>query len=381
MDRQAFKWGSAAWLALRVVTLIGTFSLGYLEPGPDVEVPGYRPPALSGLAQEVAEPWLRADALWYLKIATSGYRADDGTLAFFPAFPALTWLLNLVVANEAVAALLAANLASWAGLVLLFAFVSRLVNAQAAAAAVFGVALFPTAFFFVAPYGEAVLLAAGSSALLFALRGSTAATFAAGFVAALSRPFGAAIALPIAAISAKRRGFGRWLAPLGPVAGLAVWAAYAWRLSGDPLALVHSQGNWQRELTPFWQTLVDGFVVWRRWSDTELGSYLLFDLAATLFGLVLIPLVIVAVRRLGAKAAEPARYGLAAYGLAVMAVPLSLPFLPRPLMSNPRFVLALFPLFLGLAVLPRKLRAILAVGSALGLLVASTVYLAGRPLF
>lgn len=381
MDAQAIRWGSAAWIALRLLTMLAVSALRFLEPGPNVEVPGYRPPALSGIANEVAGPWLRADALWYLKIATSGYRPDDGSLAFFPAFPALIWLVNLAVGNEAIAGLLVANLASWAGLILLFAFVSRLVGPGAAAATVCAVALFPTAFFFVAPYGEAVLLVAGSAALLLALRGRTVGSFFAGFVAALSRPFGAAIALPLAAMSANSAGARRWIAPLGPVAGLAAWAGFTWRLTGDPLALMRIQGNWLRRPVPFWDTLFQGFVSWRRWAGTELAGYLLFDLAATLFGLMLIPLVVVALRRLRGLQARGAGYGLAAYGVAVMGLSLSLPFLPRPLMSNPRFVLALFPLFVGVVLVPPKLRAILLAASAIGLVFAAVVFLAGRPLF
>jgi hypothetical protein len=155
---------------------------------------------------------------------------------------------------------------------------------------------------------------------------------------------------------------------------------YAWRLTGDPSSLVDIQGTWQRVLSPFWETLIAGFTTWRDWSGTAYGSYYLFDLAATLFGLALIPLVLLSLRR---DAPEQIRigYGLAAYGIATLAVPLSLPFLPRPMMSNPRFVLALFPLFLGLTVLPGKVRIVLAGASAIGLFVGTAVYLAGRPLF
>lgn len=380
MNRDALRWGTAAWLVLRLVTLLAAFSIRFLDPGPSPEVPGYRPPELTGLTGEIAGPWLRADALWYLKVATQGYAKDDGTLAFFPAFPALTWVVNQAIGNEAIAGLVAANLAGWAGLILLFAFVQLLVDSKAAKATVLGVALFPTAFFFVAPYGEPMLLAAGSAGLLFALKGKNGACFAAGVIAALSRPFGAAIALPMAAIVSQGKGWRRWIGPMGPLVGLGAWALYAWRLTGDPMALIDIQGNWQRELTPFWGTLTAGVRTWRDWSGTEYGSYYLFDLAATLFGLSLIPLVVLAVR-----ARAPKRtiigYGLAAYGIAALAVPLSLPFLPRPMMSNPRFVLALFPIFLGLVVLHGKARIVLAGASAIGLFVGTLVYLAGRPLF
>jgi Gpi18-like mannosyltransferase len=269
VDREALRWGSAAWLLLRAVTLLSALSVTLLEPGPDVAVPGYRPPVFDGLGERAVEPWLRADALWYLKIATQGYGKDDGTLAFFPAFPAAAWLVDRVAGNEAVAGLLVSNLATWAGLVLLFGFVKRLVDSRAAAVAVLGVALFPTAFFFMAPYGEAMLLLSGSGALLLALLGRGGASFAAGVVAGLSRPFGFAIALPLAAIAKSSRTRLRWVAPLGPIVGLLLWALYAWNLTGEPAALLNVQGNWSRDLTPFWTTVIEAFAAWRRFTGTE----------------------------------------------------------------------------------------------------------------
>ena len=56
--------------------------------------------------------------------------------------------------------------------------------------------------------------------------------------------------------------------------------------------------------------------------------------------LALVPMVIGAFRRL------PFAYG--AYALAALALPLSYPVGPQPLMSLPRFALVLFPLFLWL---------------------------------
>ena len=49
-------------------------------------------PPLNMLVDRLAGVWTRWDGQWYLKIATDGYRNDDGTAAFFPLYP---WAISL----------------------------------------------------------------------------------------------------------------------------------------------------------------------------------------------------------------------------------------------------------------------------------------------
>lgn len=377
MDREAWRWGIGAWLALRAISVVAAlWSAGSL-PSTVVDVPAYTPPALSGPLAPAIEPWLRADALWYMRITEQGY-ADDGTLAFFPALPAVAAMVEPALGNEAYATWFVASLACLLGLVVLFALVRKLLDARAARAAVVGLALFPTSFFLVAPYGEAMLLLTGSAALLALAHKRWGWAFLAGAAAALSRPFGVLIALPMATVTYRQGGSrARWLAPVGPAAGLALWAGYTWRLTGDPWAMLQVQSSWLRELTPVWETLRLGVEQWQQY-DPPFQYYVGFDVAATLFGLTLVPVVAWVLWR-GGK--PPWAIGLALYGLAAMAAPLLLPFRPRALMSIPRFVLALFPLFTAYALVPAKLRIPLGLASAAGLAVATAVYVAGRPLF
>jgi hypothetical protein len=37
--------------------------------------------------------WTRWDGQWYLKIASEGYRVDDGSSAFFPLYP---WIVTVM---------------------------------------------------------------------------------------------------------------------------------------------------------------------------------------------------------------------------------------------------------------------------------------------
>jgi hypothetical protein len=381
MTVRAWRWGLTAWLVLRVVaTAAAWFSLHELHIGPTVGVPGYRPPHLSGMGAMLAGAWLRADALWYLKIATQGYGQGGGTLAFYPAFPMLVALVNRLVGNELWAGLLVANAGCLVGFTLLYSFFELAGGAAAARAGVIAAAVFPTAFFLVAPYGESMFLLFGAASLLAASKGRSAWALAAGALAALSRPFGVLIAIPLAGLAwaAKSGGRARWLIPLGPVAGAAAWFIYAGQISHEPLTALHVQAQWQRAPAFFGATLISGFKVWHQYQASDLGPYMLFDLVATLLGIAAVVLGGLFLFKAGKRRLALA---IAVYGFAALLAPLSLPFAPRPLMSNPRFVLALFPVFIGVALLPRKIQIPLAVLSAAGLFVATAVYVAARPLF
>lgn len=400
--RQAWLWGLAAWGLLRVVASTAAWaSLRWLAQGDTVPVPGYNPPHLTGAAAVLAGSWLRADALWYLHIAAHGYGSDPRTFAFLPAFPLLTRLVTPLVGGDGLfAGLIVANAACLLGLVWLYRVVQALLGSRAARATVVGLALFPTAFFLVAPYGEPVLLAAGAGALLAQVRGRPCLAALAGAVAALSRPFGVLLALPMAALALQRipgpggRGTGRsrWLAPLGPLAGTAGWFAWVGSQVKDPLGAVRVQAVWQRTLHLPWATLVGGVRGWLTWRRTPYGPYFLFDVVATAFALGLIVATLVVFRRARAAGADvpaapvaaqaaPVAWAFAALGALALLAPLSTPYLPRPLMSVPRFVLAMFPTFVGYALVPHRWRIPLAALSAAGLAVATAVFVAARPIF
>lgn len=421
-SRAALAWGSGAWLILRVVTSLAAWgSQKWLAQGPTVAVPGYTAPVLHGVAGVLAGSWLRADALWYLKIATHGYAGARGSFAFLPLFPLLVRaVLPLTGGRELYAALLVANAACLLGFVALFKLTETLLDPGAARACVVGLAVFPTSFFLIAPYGEPLLLATGAGALLAAAKGRPALAALAGALAALSRPFGVLLVLPLAGIAFVRRqhdaaaprpeaggpeqdpagsegrvagahpgvagahpGVGRrsrwWVGPLGPLAGIVVWLAWSGYELKSLLGPLQVQALWQRTLSLPWVTLFDGARTWLDWRGSPIGPYELLDAGATAFGLALVVVAYCAGRRRGMKMLVA--LALAGYGLAVLVLPLSSPFLPRPLMSMPRFVLALFPLFFAYAVFPRWSRIPLAIASAAGLAWATALFVAARPIF
>ncbi|MGH2705694.1 MAG: mannosyltransferase family protein [Actinomycetota bacterium] len=374
----AILTGLAAWALLRLVATAAAFaSAGLLAGGLTIQVPGYVPPHFAGGDEALLGVWLRADALWYLRIAESGYRGDPGTFAFLPLFPILTRALTpLVGGNEVIAALIVANAACLIGLVVLCRLVDLLIGPSAARAAAFGLALSPTAFFLVAPYAEPLLLAAGACALLAVARGHPAVAWMAGVLAGLARPFGVLLSIPMLALA--KRGAGRtWAAATGPLVGLGIWLAWVWAVTSEPTGGLGVQSRWQRTLTLPVVTLLEGAKAWWRLRATDFGPYFLLDLAAAA-ALVAMAIGLLFVQR---RHGGAALLGFAAYTAAVMGAALVAPFPPRPLLSLPRFVLAAFPGFAACALIPRRARVPLAVLSAAGLGALTALFIAARPIF
>lgn len=292
----------------------------------------------------------RFDALWYLSIARDGYPVGGSgeapeAAAFFPAFPALT---AVTAAVPGVGPLLAGSLVAAVAAVVAVAGIFRLTeeygrDPAAAPRAQTVLLLFPTAYILVAPYGEALFLAASSWSLIFARRRRWLPAGATAIVAALTRNVGILLAVPlfveVARSGAPRR---RQLQGLGAVAaaplGTAVFAGFTWWRWGDPLAWISVQSGWQRELTWPWVTL---------WRSAGLAAGPFGDgtwyhsLDALIVGPVLAAVTWLLWRR---------HHTLGLYALGHVLIWLSMTVPPRPLLSVPRLALSVAPIFVAFGV-------------------------------
>lgn len=337
--REGVRESLLVFLGVRVgFSLLGLVAVALIAPREGVPVVAgwpIAPPEYGWQALFTATE--RQDAAWFLAIATRGYDAADGSAAFFPLYPLmirfLAWLPGL---GPLGAALLVSN-ACFAGALIMLHGLTRWegMSREAARLTVLLVAIFPTAFFYLAPYTEGPFLLASVSAFWFARRDRWWLAALAGALAASTRSIGVllVLALAVEAVHRWRAGGGR-LVPrlaaalavgLGPLLYLA-W----WRLqSGDALVPLTAQRNWQREAQLPWQTLVDAALdAWR------LGGYWLVD--ALVVGVVLVA-ALLGLRRL--------RASYSVYALASLAVPLVYVWPTRPLLSMPRFVVVIFPAF------------------------------------
>jgi len=361
-------------LGMLLVALLGA---GLLAPG-DRAQPG-------NLQYIRDQPrWLQAavhfDAQWYLLIADRGYGAladspdlaprnrPEDTSGFFPLFPwAVRAVAMLLPGRTAIplAGLLVANVALCAFLLLLHRHTAALLGPGAARGAILAVCLAPTSIFLSVPYSESAFLLAALGAIIAGRASRNLLAFGLAAAAALARPVGVLIAIPLGWEAWRRRAekpgrLNRLAATLGAPAGLALYAGFCASRFGDPLAFAARQTRWRGGMGPPWTFLVE-FANAPSLHGPR-GSSL--DLLFALIALALVPVVL---RRLGV--------GLAAYSLATVLLPLS-----TGLFSFARLSLAAFPLFMAVGALAAERRSLrlplLVLGAMLGGFL-SALYAAG----
>jgi len=334
-------------------------------------------------APELLSPLARWDAVWYLRIADSGYGESTARAAFFPLYPVLVRVLAAPVGASPAALLAAAYLVALAAFVGALALLYRLASLELgrppARAAVLLLAVFPAAVFFGAPYAESLFLLLAVSAFLAARTEHWAWAGVAAAAAAATRSAGVLLLLPLAMLwwtSRRRRARdAAWLA-LGPL-GIAAYALFLGVAEGDALRFLDVQDAWSRELTvPLagaWDGLVAAWDGLRQLASGQREVVYFEDAAGDPYRIAAINLVLFAtlvfavVACVGVLRRLPAAYG--AWVAASLALALTFPVKPQPLMSLPRFVAVLFPVFMWLALWCEERRATgLGVGlSAIGL--------------
>jgi hypothetical protein len=355
------------FLAARIgLSLLSVVAVDLIEPLPPVSVPGRAGPAAISGWHTAIDATERQDAVWYLRLADDGWSVDDASAAFFPLYPltvrAVAWILP---GDTLLAALLVSNLAFLGALLALFALTADAFGERVARRAIVVTAIFPTAFFFLAPYPESLFLLLSILAFRAARHDRWGHVAVAGALAALTRSVGLLLipALLVEAFAARRGRAGGRRALAGRVAGAAAivigplsWFAWWGLAHGNWLAPLDAQRLWGRELQPPWVSLARAVDL--AWS---FRSYWLLDL------------VIVSIAIAGLALAVPAlRASEISYGALSVLLPLVDPFWDRPLLSAPRFVAVVFPALWGLSGvglgrrLPRALvTSVLAAGWAL----------------
>jgi hypothetical protein len=335
--------GIAAWLLIGPVAIHGGFDpSGYVD-------------RMGTVRDTLAAPYARWDSVWYIVIARYGYAPGPST-AFFPLYMLLTHVVALAGPGQLIAGVIVSLVSLVIALRGLWLLTEIELGADAARLAVLCCALFPMAFFFSAVYSESLYLAVSVWAFLMARRGRWAWAGALGALAAATRSAGVlvAVGLLVLLIADENAGLrdALWLAlvPLGLLAYMG-WLAI---LGIDPMSPFNAQEVWYRHFAgPFggiwdgaraaWggvRQLVSGST--RHDYFPQAGGNLIADadhnvlLFASL--LAVVPAVVGVLRRL------PLAYG--AYVIAALALPLSYPVTPQPLMSLPRFIAVLFPLYM-----------------------------------
>lgn len=369
---RALRASALVYLGVRLgLLLIGLISTALVPSRGAVDVPGWPATSPSESWHHVFTAWERHDALWFLRIASTGYAPDDGSAAFFPLYPLLTGAVGRLLGDHwLLGAYVVSNVALVAGLTVLFRLTELELGEAAARRTVLYLSVFPTALFLFAPYTESLFLALTVGCLYAARRSAWLLAGVLGALAALTRSSGVLLVLPLAveAVLQLRAGGGLRtglraacacaVVPLGTAAYLLFWELRY----GQGLRPLEVQGTtWSREPAWPWQTLLDGLRQGVQFLGTYPGGY--FTVDAVLMLVALAAGVWVAVR---------VRPTYAVWLWASLLLPLVLPFDGRALLSVPRFLVVLFPVVWALARLAERWRAhdavVAASAAGLGLL-------------
>jgi hypothetical protein len=320
-------WLGLLILALLVKVVLVTLTLIAFGHGPD-------PLAALGRA------WDQWDARHYLYLATHGYATDGDArnlIAFFPLYPALISAVASVGLPARTAALLISNIAGVVAAILLYevALVDGDRKAAWRAAAFFTV--FPTAYFLLVGYTEALFCALAFGSVLAARRQRWLWAGLLGGLAAASRLTGLALLpfLTIEHIGVRRALRSVWQVIVPPLLiGLGFFSYLLTNLLvlGDPLAFITVQReHWSHSLAAPWVGFAGAVrgISWRvPWEKLTVGGG---EIAG---GIAAYATTTMSWLRL--------RPSDAAYATVVTAMVTFLPFW----LSIPRYLLGMYPLFL-----------------------------------
>jgi Gpi18-like mannosyltransferase len=240
------------WSWKQILTLVSGWSiwlfvLKYLA----FRILGY-PLSITYIAFQTLGLW---DGYWHIQIARFGYYLSGLTLRF-PLYPMLVRLFSSVFGGSELAAGL---IISFLALFLAVLFVYRLAlielgSERLARRSILLLLLFPTAFFFVAVYGESLFLFLTVSSFYFFRKERLFSASILGGLAALTRPQGLLLfpSFVIARVIHKRQLDRRTAFFLLIPLAIIPWMLFLWQRFGDPLFFIKDlskwgEGPWQRE--------------------------------------------------------------------------------------------------------------------------------------
>lgn len=352
MESSSDRGDKARWLrrpelldviAPVIAVRVGLLVVGALAGG----LLGSRPSAAPADLPEWLRVWDRWDGPHYLQIAARGYdpTGDPALAAFLPLYPVLIRLGSLVV-PPLIAAMLISFLATLAASLALYALVLRDGGDRAMARrAVIALNVFPSSFALVAPYAEALFLALSIGALLAARMDRWAQAGLLGLLAGLARLQGWLLGPVLLVDHFARHRLGRrmlWalIVGLAPLLFLGINAvAY-----GDPFFFL-AQEAWHfgHTLEAPWAVIVDLLSGVARHDDPLWP------------GLYLAPIVSYAVLAAVAVWSLRSRSSRLAYATYVLLALVALASVTWPI-SAPRYVGAIFPVFIAIADMGRHRR-------------------------
>ena len=288
--------------------------------------------------------WGVWDTGWYMDISQNGYTSrsldqllvQQTNIAFFPLYPSLMRFLGSIIGNHYIAGIIVSNFCLIVSCVYLYRLV-RLDSGEAnSIRSIKYLLIFPTSFILSGVFSESLYLALTLMCFYYARKGKWHLVGITGFCLSLTRSIGVLVILPLLyellmqfrkekkeIISFKNPR--EIILPLFYLAfiplGIISYMIYNYYLTGDFLAFAHAQVMWGRHAANPLVVLIHGYH----------GSiYSAFEAA---FAAITIFIFILFYRKI--------RFSYWLFGMYSIFVPLS-----TGIMSMPRFILVIFPLYI-----------------------------------
>ena len=282
--------------------------------------------------------WANFDGAHYLSIAQNGYQivAGQSQYAFFPLFPLLINLIARLGFDLYTSAHLLVTASAVGFLFVLVKWASRFTSNPLVL--LWSVLLSPGAVYLAAIYTEPLFLLLTVLTFYFSEQKSLGKAIFTAALATTTRVNGIFLVLFLLIKSRSSR-------PLLALSGIFAYMYYLWAQTGDALAFLHAQSGWNKSsFTMPWVTASNYL---RALTTVFVPD--LTHLVVAIEVMITVILIYLLIKFWRSPRFAPAYKW---YSLATLALPLA----TGSLGSMPRFLLALFPVFLIIPLLPRATR-------------------------
>lgn len=293
--------------------------------------------AMRGNPTGITLDWNRWDAPHYMYIAEHGYTSvgdPANFIVFQPLFPFLTKATALLVPNYALAGITLSIVLFVFGGLLFFNIIKHYFDKKTAWYSIIILSLFPTAYFFNAPYTESTFFFFSVLLLYLALNKKWLMASLAGGMTVLTRHVGLFLFIPLFFEWVKDKNKKVYALPFLPIAFIGAVAVYLYinyALFGNPFQFNTTlREHWYKYPKPFWESIYGSWLAVRTWPPTNYSIMIgLAEALPATIAVILIP-VIFKLKKFG--------WGLF-YTVYVIFI-CSTSFL----MSTPRYLMVAFPL-------------------------------------
>ena len=199
--------------------------------------------------------WGTWDTGWYMNIVQNWYpsviKVGASNFGFFPLYPIMIKLLSFIVQDYFISGIIISNLCLILSCFLIYKIVRLDEDEETSMRSIKYLFFFPAAFILSAVFSESLLLVLFLACFYYSQKEKWAYVGIFGFFAALTKPYGFFIIIPLLYEYAKSKGFRiknvrldilyLLLIPMG----IALFSLYCYYLTGDYLAFVHvKQSGW-----------------------------------------------------------------------------------------------------------------------------------------